>query len=118
VRAGSLNAGGRDRNRRGYLARSISKQANIGQRSVKVIMAAIDISNRRCRQFVGIDVVEQCNPDCVDNAAHHFTLTTRRRANATNPAKVKLSRRPGSPRRRPLLVRLERERLQDTPKVR
>jgi hypothetical protein len=69
-------------------------------------MAAIDISNRRCRQFVGIDVVEQCNLDCVENAAHHFQLTTRRRANATNPAKVELRRRPGPPRRRPLIVRL------------
>jgi hypothetical protein len=59
----------------------------------KLVMAAIDISDQRRRQFVGIDLVEQWNLNCVENATHGFELAARRCANAASFAKVKLNRR-------------------------
>jgi hypothetical protein len=82
-----------DRDSSGRFAQSISKESNIRWRLVKVIMAAIDVSDRRRRQFVGIDVVEQWNLDCVENATHGFEFAARRCANAASFAKVKLNRR-------------------------
>src|SRR5258708_3423133 len=78
----------------------------MGRRLIKMIMAAIDISDWRCRQFVGIDAVEQWNLDCVERAAHGLEFAARRRTNATNFAEVKLNRRSGASRRRPPIVRL------------
>jgi hypothetical protein len=43
----------------GHFAKSISKQANISWRLVKVIIAAIDISDRRRREFIWIDLGQQ-----------------------------------------------------------
>jgi hypothetical protein len=94
-----------DRELSSHPAQLRSKETNIGRRLIKMIMAAIDVSDWRCRQFVGIDAVEQWNLDCVERA-HGFELAARRRANATNFAEVKLNRRPSAPRRRPLIVRL------------
>src|SRR5258706_3149484 len=87
-------------------AQATSKETNIRRLQVKTIMAAIDVSDRCCRQFVGIDIVEQWNLDCVKNAAHGFKFAARRRSNAANLAKMKLGPRLSAPWRRPLIIRL------------
>src|SRR5882762_5941667 len=85
---------------------SISQETNIRRRPVKMIVAAIEISNRCCGQFVGVYLVEQLNLDRVENATHRFELAAPRRANATNFAEMKLEPRYGASWRDPLIVGL------------
>jgi hypothetical protein len=72
---------------------TISKETSISWRFVKLIMAAVDISDQRRRQFVGIDLGEQWNLTCLENVAHGFEFAARRCANAASFAKVKLNHR-------------------------
>jgi hypothetical protein len=86
--------------------RRCSDETLISRLSIKAIVKAVDILDRPRRQFLKINLVEQGNLNSVENAAHGFHFAPPRRANAAYFAEMKLDRRPGFPRRRPLIVRL------------
>jgi hypothetical protein len=86
--------------------RRFSKETLIRGLAIKAIVKAIDILGRRRRQFLKINLVEQGNLNGVESAAHGFHFAPSRRANAAYFAEMKFDRRPGFPRRRPLIVRL------------
>jgi hypothetical protein len=83
-----------------------SKEPNVGRRLVKPVMPAIDIADRRRRQFIGVDVVEQVDLNCVESPAQRFHFAAPGRSNAASFAKMKLNGRRRPPRRNPLIIRL------------
>jgi hypothetical protein len=86
--------------------RRCSEETLIGRFAIKAIVKAVNILDRPRRQFLKINLVEQGNLNRVENATHGFHFAPPRRANAAYFAEMKFDRRPGFPRRRPLIVRL------------
>jgi hypothetical protein len=97
---------GRPRGRPIAPAQSRSEETRIGRRAVEAIVAAIDISDRRGREFVAIEVVEQGNLNCVESATYGFHFASPRRADSAIFAEKIFNRRSGSPCWRPLVVPL------------
>jgi predicted XRE-type DNA-binding protein len=87
---------------------SRSQETRISRFPIKAIMKTVDILDRRGGQFLGINVVEQRNLNRVENTPQGFHFTAPRRADAAYFAEMKLDRRAGSTRGRPLVVRLGR----------
>ena len=54
------------------LAQTISQQTGISRRPVKMIVAAVNVLDRRFRQLVRIDIVEQRDLDSVEYSAQRL----------------------------------------------
>ena len=89
--------------RPGGFSHSSSEQTRIGRRLVEMIVAAVNELDRRARQLVGIDVVEQRHLDSVEFATQRLGDAMGRRADAAVFAEmiVKSGRRAAW--RRPLI---------------